>query len=402
MKKQIIPALILILTLILTQTSCRGTDFFAYQKNNTDAPVTEAPQAVDAYIQPPQEDNNYHKVSSAEYYYYSLLDENDKQIYETILSGLLQEEREIRVNLTDKDTINKLVNMVINDHPELFYIDYEGKYLYSYTIYDGYVILEPCYRYTDKKRIRKQKKIENTAAQIVSDISMLPAEYDRIKAVFEYIIDSTEYKSNVSDSQDIYSVLVNKKSVCAGYARATQYLLQKLGIETIYIEGMVYTRGNHSWNIVKCNGRYYQLDTTFGEMEIQDMSESNLPDGMQYCYDYLCCTDRQMYKDRKANKIAKLPKCNSKDLDYYVLNGMYYKKYSDKVIKNMKKSIHSGELYWCCKFKTKNEYDKCLAKVQAGIYSDEVIKYLTGRRSVKTWYIYDEHMYTINCWYSKN
>ena len=45
LKKQIISALIL--TLILTQTSCRGTDFFAYQKNNTDAPVTEAPQAVD-------------------------------------------------------------------------------------------------------------------------------------------------------------------------------------------------------------------------------------------------------------------------------------------------------------------------------------------------------------------
>ncbi len=401
MKKQIIPVLILVFTFILTQASCIGTDFLKYQNKNAETPEAAAPQAADTDIPLIKEDNIYYNVSPAEYYYYSLLDEKYRKMYEAVLSGLMLEKKKIRINVTDKGTINKLINMVINDHPELFYIDYEGKYLYSYTIYDGYVILEPYYRYTGKKRMKKQNKIEKAAADIVLDISALPTEYDKVKAVFEYIIDSTKYKSNVPDSQDIYSVLVNKKSVCAGYARTAQYLLQQLGIETIYVEGTVYGRGKHSWNIVKCDGKYYQLDVTFGDMEIQGMSDSDLPGGMQYCYSYLCCTDKQMYKDRKANKIAKLPKCSSNDLDYYVLNDIYFKRYSDKVIKSMKKSIRRKEKYWCCRFKTKEGYNKCLKKVSDGIYGTKVMEYMNRRRAIETWYIYDDDRYTISCWYNK-
>lgn len=402
MKKQTIS--ILIFLFIILTASCSEADFLAPFESSTDIDTaTETPHDMDMVSSVEDnydklsEENNY-ETPPVEYYYYNILNESKQQIYNTILRGFMQEKEEIRINLTDTADMDEIVNMVMNDHPELFYLNTQKGYLY--TIYDGYIILKPCYSYAGKKRIKKQEEIEEASKKIIEDISILPTEYDKIKAVFEYIIDSTKYKVNARDNQNIYSVLVNKKSVCAGYARTTQYLLQKLGIETIYVTGTVYNRGNHAWNIVKCDGRYYQLDTTFGDMEFKDQSKTDIPESMKYCYDYLCCTDKQIYRDRKSDNHAKLPKCDSEDLDYYVLNGTYFKKYSNKVIKNMIKSICSGELHWSSRFKIKREYRKCLKKVEAGIYSDKVLKYLNGKSKVTTWYIYDEDMYTITCWYS--
>ena len=66
--------------------------------------------------------------------------------------------------------------------------------------------------------------------------------------------------------QNIARVFWKKQAVCAGYARAVQYLLERLGIPCIYVEGnTIGSSEGHAWNIVQIGGQYYYVDATNGD-----------------------------------------------------------------------------------------------------------------------------------------
>ena len=97
-------------------------------------------------------------------------------------------------------------------------------------------------------------------------------------------------------NQSAYSALVLGKTVCAGYARAYQYLLQKLGIPCYYCTG--YAGENHAWNIVKLEDTYYNVDVTWSDTKPQN-------------YLYFNGTDADYAKDHIRRDLAvNLPVCN--------------------------------------------------------------------------------------------
>ena len=55
------------------------------------------------------------------------------------------------------------------------------------------------------------------------------------------------------------------RTVCAGYARAFQYLLQQLEIPCYYCTGNA--GENHAWDIVRIGGEYYNVDVTWDDTE---------------------------------------------------------------------------------------------------------------------------------------
>ena len=68
----------------------------------------------------------------------------------------------------------------------------------------------------------------------------------------------------------IYSVLQNGESVCAGYAKTMQYLAGKAGIFVTYVTGTATDPDtgetqDHAWNLVKCDGKYSYVDTTWAD-----------------------------------------------------------------------------------------------------------------------------------------
>ena len=67
--------------------------------------------------------------------------------------------------------------------------------------------------------------LEEVKEQITQDMSA----YDKVKTVYTYLIDHAEYEAS-GDDQNIAGIFWKKKAVCAGYARAVQYLLEQLGI----------------------------------------------------------------------------------------------------------------------------------------------------------------------------
>ena len=69
-----------------------------------------------------------------------------------------------------------------------------------------------------------------------------------------------------------YGVLVKGIGVCESYAKAFDLMAQAAGVETIYVTGEGVNPGNskgesHAWNMVKIDGDWYNIDTTWNDQE---------------------------------------------------------------------------------------------------------------------------------------
>lgn len=148
------------------------------------------------------------------------------------------------------------------------------------------------------------KEYYSKAKSIISKI-IKPGMTDlqKEKAVHDYIVNNTRYdeinydKGTIPDeSYSPYGVLIKGTAVCEGYAKATALLLNMAGVKSIVVLGW-----DHAWNIVKINGRYYHLDTTWDD-PVTSSGENLLR------YDYFNLSDSQISKDHFWDK-EKYPAC---------------------------------------------------------------------------------------------
>ena len=336
-------------------------------------------------------------MSRVSYYYYNQLKSRNKSTYDEILKGILGVNRSFRVSETNGETLSYVMQMITADHPEIFW--WRGGC--QYTIYGTYTICEPEYSCGKQNIIARQREIERVEASFLRKVRFGMSDYDKIKLVFDYIVETVEYVSN-ADDQTICGSLLLGRCVCAGYARGVQYLLQNLGIECLYVPGVSRDKGRHAWNIVKCNGRYYQLDATFGDRTFSSGRQDNYPKELEKNYAYLCTTDERMYADRQPNMPCALPRCSSDDLNYFKRVGTFYPYYSQKVLDDLRNAIYSGKRVWECQFENHADYRRMLQAIENDAFADIVGEYFQkiGRSgSYMTWNTEKDEMCNIACWY---
>lgn len=288
-----------------------------------------------------------------ESFYYRQLNEKERQIYREILQAVQNMEESARIHAGKEDDAAKVYEYLLYDRPELFWCDGSSQM----TVYEDYTELYPGYTCTKEEKERRQLEIDRAAEECLSGMEPEGTEYDRIKYIFEYLVETVDYDEAAPDNQNIYSALTGKRSVCAGYSRAAQYLLEKAGVECIYVTGKIRGQGAHAWNIVKCEGTYYQMDVTYGDpVFLEAESGENVP-GNSINYDYLCCTDETLSSDHIQDNHVPYPACESDDLDYYRMNGMYYEYFDpDEFLRDMNQSIYEGEESFLCKFSDDSVY----------------------------------------------
>lgn len=274
--------------------------------------------------------------SAAGHFAYDSLSEPEQVWYRNInrILGQMQEnealaETGLENGLTEKN-IDKIFQCVLNDHPEYFYV--EGYTYTSYTRLDKLIKIEFSGTYSmdmEAAKVRREE-IEAAAGQILEGISADASEYARVKYVYETLVCNTDYDLAAPDNQNVYSVFVNKRSVCQGYAKAVQYLLNRLGVECTMAMGTVDTGEGHAWNLVKVDGSYYYVDATWGDASyrVDGEEEGQLTQKKpEINYDYLCVTTSQLLRTHTLGGVVPMPVCEALDANYYVREGAYFTRY---------------------------------------------------------------------------
>ena len=131
------------------------------------------------------------------------------------------------------------------------------------TLYLSYVV--------DSSEVSKVK--ESTEAAITYALSWVDTEtasdFEIAQALHDYIVRTCTYNeyvayydTAVSTARTAYGALVEGSAVCQGYALAYKLLLTRAGIPAIFIPS---SDMNHAWNMVKIDGSWYHVDTTWDD-----------------------------------------------------------------------------------------------------------------------------------------
>lgn len=281
------------------------------EENISAAAVSGQPEAVS--------ENAVMSISSC--YAYSTLSDDEKKVYSEIYSTIDSMGSEVKLSTTDPDRADKCFNCVMLDHPEFFFLD--GYRTTSYTLAGRVTSLAFTGKYTmtDAERRQKEALINNYVNQCLAGVPSGGDDYARVRYIYDYIITNTDYEAGSEDSQNICSVFINHKSVCQGYTMATKYLLDKLGIMCTVVYGSA-NGGSHAWNLVKMDGVYCYVDTTWG-----DASYRSANDGSSFNrtnYSYLGADWDILSRTHTIESIIALPECNSLDEYYFVREGLYF------------------------------------------------------------------------------
>lgn len=296
--------------------------------------------------------------NAASKYYYEQLTDEKKQVYQEILEGVKNHTEEIYTHESDANQANQIFQDIIKDQPDIFWCDGTATAV-PHKGNESYTVLKPKYIYDAQKSASMQQEIEQHADEWLKDLDRTADDYHKILYVYEKIVNMVDYNADASDNQNIYSVFVNHSSVCAGYSRATQYLLERLGIFCTYVTGKTSEGESHAWNLVKCNGDYYYVDTTWGDPVFQKEEGEETSAGQNISYDYMCCDDDELFQTHVPDAGVTLPKCTKMDANYYVVNGMYYQQYDgEQALNTMNQSIWNKETSTTFKFADRELYQR--------------------------------------------
>lgn len=231
------------------------------------------------------------------YPYYQMLAKDSQALYRQIYANALMGTKSFApvVNVTVGE-VTDAFEAVYNDHPELFWLEtgYSCKYMQSGTCIE--VTLQ--YHFKERELEKAKEDFESATSEILEGAKKCITEKEKEKYVHDALMERVTYDASADKGQSAYSALVDGESVCAGYARAFQYLCMELGLPCYYCTG--YSGGNHAWNIIRVDGLYYNVDVTWDDTEPST-------------YDYFNKTDAE-YADTHVRKSlsVQLPACGTK------------------------------------------------------------------------------------------
>ncbi|MCR5467924.1 MAG: InlB B-repeat-containing protein [Lachnospiraceae bacterium] len=159
------------------------------------------------------------------------------------------------------DAAKKVSNLFKYSRPQYYYLNTNVLFYYypgtsnggvSMTAYEGFA------KGSDRKTANS--KVEKKLSAWNKTVAKASGTVAKEKAAHDVIAQNTKYTTGADYNQSCYSVLVNGKSVCTGYATTFSMLMNYAGIDTINV-----TSAYHEWNMTCVDNTWYNVDVTFDD-----------------------------------------------------------------------------------------------------------------------------------------
>ena len=117
--------------------------------------------------------------------------------------------------------------------------------------------------------------INNKIDQISNELRLASLnDYDRIKAIHDYIINNTKYDSEINienqltidtNSNKATGLLFDNKAICSGYSDTLAIFLNKFGYNNYKISSE-----EHIWNLIYIDNSWKHIDVTWDDPVTSD------------------------------------------------------------------------------------------------------------------------------------
>jgi hypothetical protein len=274
-------------------------------------------------------------IKTADRYGYQQLTEGEQRLYDAIVANVSA----LKINVpnaldnVDPDTWNRIYGLVYTQEPQLFWM--------SPRITSALNVGKLYYRTRDPEAIKKmQAEIDVTVNKIMSDIAGMTT-FEKLDYMNTYLAQNCTFlEADRALDQGIYNETIYNAFAggtskqgdlqCSGYAHAIQYICDLSGIESMFVTGTNKAGQTHAWNIVKVEGNWYNLDTTWADPILENPNLKNVT------HMYMLVPDSWILNKThfKQNKLILAdgtehlyftpPACTSDAMNWFKQKGKYY------------------------------------------------------------------------------
>ena len=273
---------------------------------------------------------------------YELLNAEEQAVYSALFNGISAKNESIPLPYDiSGDTYSKIYCILEKQEGVFFYID--STYYTAQKIRNAKIVMREDVGEIDYK----VNQLENVVNDIISDAP--DGDYEKALYIHDKIAEICTY--NIGDeyhySATAYGCLVDGQANCEGYAKAFGYLAGRLGMKCILVTGKTDNGENHAWNQVMIDGKWYNIDVTWDDMDYAD--------GVRRVY--FLCSDDVFGRTHIADNLYFTPfVCDSDTDNYYVRNGFFVRDNSeaDTIIR---RELDCGNYIIELKFADNQAYD---------------------------------------------
>lgn len=234
------------------------------------------------------------------------------KVLEEIISDAIQKQLPCVTLRTDThlDDVRKVIRVYMRQHPGVFWFSHQ------YRLDEAIHTLYFKYNFTPQKKDFYVGEIEKAVEHLFQPDKLKHlSNLEKVAYVYKWIVNNTTYNEYSSFNQTIYSVLINRNSVCTGYAKTAQYLLEMIGVHSELVFGKFHAdksdRGRHGWNIVKIDGDWYHIDFCLADPALKHLlnyDESPIEhDGL--LWNYFCKPTEHILTNRSIEFVDLYPEC---------------------------------------------------------------------------------------------
>ena len=255
---------------------------------------------------------------------YGSKDNTNIRVKNQIKANLDKRKESFTVNVNSYSNNQQLTNWFLETAKEDWYFYYSmydkasvsSKYNPSKSNGEKFYVDSATFNVKYRESNQSEAMVEDYANQWVGqNISSSDSDYQKVLKIHDFIVKQNFYNRGDSKAmsggysvQHPASILFGNGGVCNAYATLFEKLGTKAGLDVRYATGYSKKTGEaHIWNMVKIDGNWFNIDTTWDDPTIT-FSEGHIENIEDFViYDYFLKSDNEILESRTIDEDINRP-----------------------------------------------------------------------------------------------